>query len=136
MNTRLDTDPELLDLVRAADPMLDPRVQVDAGLDTELALRLLALELDRPPAPRRARRRRSALRIAVLVGVVAAAVFAVANVASTGNDSAVPSAQAQTILRHSVPPCCSRPMRSTNRMMWARSPRATGRDPLPGTSNG
>jgi hypothetical protein len=52
MNTRLDTDPELLDLVRRADPMRDPRVQADAGLHTESALRLLAPELDRP-APRR-----------------------------------------------------------------------------------
>lgn len=101
MNTGLDTDPELLDLVRAADPMRDPRVQENAGLDTESALRLLAPELDRPPAPRRARRRRrSALRIAVLAGAVAAAAFAVANVASTGNGSAVSPAQAQTILRH------------------------------------
>jgi hypothetical protein len=101
MNTRLDTDPELLDLVSAADPMRDPRVQANAGLDTESALRLLAPELDRPPAPRRARRwRRSALRSVVLAGAVAAAVFVVANVASTGNGSAVPPAQAQTILRH------------------------------------
>lgn len=100
MNSRLDTDPELLDLVRAADPMLDPRVQADAGLDTESALRLIASELDRLPAPRRARRRRAALRVALLAGVVAAAVFAVANVASTGGGSAVPPAQARTILRH------------------------------------
>jgi hypothetical protein len=99
MNTRLDTDPELLDLVRAADPMRDPRVQADAGLDTESALRLLAPELDRP-APRRApRRRRTALRSAVLAGAVAATVFVVANVASTGNGSGVSPAQAQ-ILRH------------------------------------
>jgi hypothetical protein len=96
MNTRLATDPELLDLVRRADPMRDPRVQASAGLDTESALRLLALELDRPPAPRR----RSALRTAVLVGAVAAAVFVVANIASTGNRSAVSPALAQTILRH------------------------------------
>ena len=100
MNTRLDTDPELLDPVRRVDPMRNPRVQANAGLDTESALRLLAPELDRPLAPRRARRRRSALRTAALAGVVAAAVFAVANVASTGNGSAVSSAQAQTILRH------------------------------------
>jgi hypothetical protein len=101
MNIRLDTDPELLDLVRAADPLLDPRVQASASLDTESALRLLAPELDRPPAPRRARRRRrSALRTAVLAGAVAAAVFVVANVASTGNGSAVSPAQAKTILRH------------------------------------
>ena len=57
MTTRLDTNPELLDLVRAADPMLDPRVRADAGLDTESALCLLAPELDRPLASRRARRR-------------------------------------------------------------------------------
>jgi hypothetical protein len=100
MNTRLDTDPELLDLVRRADPMRDPRVQANAGLDTESALRRLAPGLDRPLAPRGARRRRSALRVAVLAGVVAAVVFAVANVASTGNGSAVSSAQAKTILRH------------------------------------
>ena len=101
MITRLDTDPELLDLVRRADPMLDPRVQSNAGLDTESALRLLAPQLDRPPAPRHARRRRrAALRTAVLAGAVAAAVFVVANVASTGNGSAVPAAQAKTILRH------------------------------------
>jgi hypothetical protein len=99
MNPRLDTDPELLDLVRRADPMRDPRVQANAGLDTESALRLLALELDRPPAPRRSRRR-SALRTAMLAAAVAAAIFLVANVASTGNGSAVSPAQAQTILRH------------------------------------
>lgn len=101
MNTRLDTDPELLDLVRAVDPMLDPRVHANAGLDTESALRLLAPELDRPPAPPRARRRRrSALRAAMLAGAVAALVFVVTNVASNGNGSGVSQAQAQTILRH------------------------------------
>jgi len=100
MNTRLDTDPELLDLVRRADPMRDPRVQANAGLDTESALRLLAPELDRP-APRRApRRRRTAVRTAVLAVAVAAAVLVVANVASTGNGSAVSPAQARMILRH------------------------------------
>jgi hypothetical protein len=78
--------------------MRDPRVQTNAGLDTESALRLLALELARPPARRRARRR-SAVRIVVLAGVVAAAVFVVANIASTGDGSAVSPAQAQ-ILRH------------------------------------
>ena len=100
MNTRLDIDPELLDLVRHADPMRDPRVQASAGLDTESALRLVARELDRL-APRRApRRSRTALRAAVLAGVVAAIVFVVANVASTGDGSGVSPAQAQTILRH------------------------------------
>jgi hypothetical protein len=99
MNTGLDTDSHLLDLVRRVDPMRDPRVQANAGLDTESALRLLAPELDRP-APRRAPHwRRPALRLAVLAGVVAAAVFVVANVASTGNGSGVSPAQAQ-ILRH------------------------------------
>jgi len=100
MNTRRDTDLELLDLVRAVDPMRDPRVQTNPGLDTESALRLLAPELDRQPAPRRVRRqRRPALRIAGLVVVVAAAVFVVANIASTRSGSAVSPAQAQTILR-------------------------------------
>ena len=55
MNTRLTIDPELLDRVRDADPMLDPRVQAHAALDTESALRLLAPELDRPLGSRRAR---------------------------------------------------------------------------------
>jgi hypothetical protein len=67
MNTRPDsrTDTELLALVRTADPMLDPRVRTNAGLDTESALRLLAPELDRAPTPRRpSSRRRSALRAA------------------------------------------------------------------------
>jgi hypothetical protein len=100
MNARLDIDPELLELVRCADPMRDPRAPANAGLDTESALRLLAPELDRQ-APRRAhRRRRTAVRTAVLAGAVAATVFVVANVASTGNGSGVSPAQAQTILRH------------------------------------
>lgn len=101
MNTRFDTDPELLDLVRTADPMLDTRVQANAGLDTESALRLIMLELNRPPAPPRGqRRRRTALRTAMLASAVAAVVLVLANVIPTGNNSAVSPAQAQTILRH------------------------------------
>ncbi len=100
MNTRLNTDPELLDLVCHADPMRDPRVRANAGLDTESALRLLAADLDRPPPRRAPRRRRTALRTAALAAAIAAAVFAVANVASTGNGSGISPAQAQTILRH------------------------------------
>jgi hypothetical protein len=99
MNTRLDADPDLLDLVRRADPMRDPRVQANAGLDTESALRLLVPELDRPAARRAPRRRRTALRTVALAVAVAATAFVVANVASTGNDSGVSPAQAQ-ILRH------------------------------------
>lgn len=49
---------------------------------------------------RPARRRRATLRIILLAGAIAAAVFVVANVASTGNNSAVSPAQAKTILRH------------------------------------
>ncbi len=99
MNTPPDVDPDLLDLVRRADPIRDARAQANAGLDTESALRLLAPELDRP-APRRAPHRpRTAWRTAVLAVAVAATVFVVANVASSGNDSAVSPAQAQ-ILRH------------------------------------
>jgi hypothetical protein len=99
MNTGFETDPDLLDLVRRVDPMRDPAVQANAGLDTESALRWLAPELDRPGSRRAPRRRRTALRAVVLGLVVAATVFVVANVASTGNGSAVPPAQAQ-ILRH------------------------------------
>lgn len=99
MSTRFDNGPDLLELVRRADPMRDPRVQADAGLDTESALRSLASELGRPAPPRTTHRRRTALRTAVLAVAVAATVFVVANVASTGNDSAVSPAQAQ-ILKH------------------------------------
>ena len=100
MTTRLDPDPELLDIVRGADPLRDPRVQTDPGLDTESALRLLAHELDRPLEPRRGRRwRRRTRRIAVLAGAVVAAGFVVANVASTGSDSAVSQAQAKTMIK-------------------------------------
>lgn len=101
MNTQFETDPELLELVRTADPMRDPRVQQYAYLDTEAALRAIAPQLYRPPVPPRGQRRRHArLRAAALAGVVAALVFVVANVTSTGNGSGVPPAQAQTILRH------------------------------------
>ena len=89
MSTRFDNGPDLLELVRRADPMRDPRVQADAGLDTESALRSLASELGRPAPPRTTHRRRTALRTAVLAVAIAATVFVVANVASTGNDSAV-----------------------------------------------
>lgn len=99
MNTRLDVDPDLLDLVRRADPMRDPRVRANAGLDTELALRLLSPELDRPARRQAPHRRRTALRTALLAVAVAAAVFAVANVASTGNGSGVSLAQAQILKR-------------------------------------
>lgn len=43
--------------------------------------------------------RRATWRVAVLAGVIAAAVFVVANVALSGNHSVVQSAQAKTILR-------------------------------------
>lgn len=98
MNTPPGTDPELLALIRRVDPMRDPRVQADAGLDTEAALRLLAPELDRPSAVRGPRRwRPRALRVAVLAGAVVAALFVVANVGSTGDGSAVSPAQAMLI---------------------------------------
>jgi hypothetical protein len=107
MITRPDIDPEMLDLVRRADPMLDPRVQADAGLDTESALRLLAPELARPlaaqeaPDARRSRQRRPrALRVAALAVAVVAVGFAAANLASTGNDSAVSPAQAKELIKH------------------------------------
>lgn len=101
MNARLDTDPELLDLIRRTDPMLDPRAQTDAGLDTEAALRRLTAELDRPAARRRSRYRpRLVLRTAVLAGGFAVAAFVIANVTSTGNGSGVSTAQARTIIRH------------------------------------
>ena len=61
---RLDTDPELLDLVRPADPMRDPRVQANAGLDTESALpdRARARSTARAPAHRLGAARRCVSR--------------------------------------------------------------------------
>jgi hypothetical protein len=100
VKTRLDVDPELLELVRRADPMLAPRVQLNAELDTESALRLLAPELDRRPgSPHDGSPRRRRLRIAALGAAIAGAVF-VAAVASTENDAGVSPARAQTILTH------------------------------------
>lgn len=101
MSTRVELDPELLGRVRRADPMRDPRVQAKAGLDTEPALNLLGPELDRAFQPRRAWKPRHArLRVAVLAFAVGAAVFVTANIAWTGTDSGVPSAQARQILTH------------------------------------
>jgi hypothetical protein len=96
MNTQLDSDPELFELIRSADPMRHPRVQADLGMDTESALRLIAPELDRA---RVRRRRPPRLRIALLAGAVAVAAFVVANVASTGNGPAVSPAQAKAMIR-------------------------------------
>lgn len=107
INTRADIDPGLLDLVRTIDPMRDARVRESTGLDTESALRRLAPQLDPASTTRGAeqrrpwgagRRRRTTLRTVVLAGALAAVVFVVANVASTGTGSSV--AQAQTVLRH------------------------------------
>lgn len=101
MNVTSDTDPELLELVRHVDPMRDPRVQASSGLDPESALRLLIPALDGMAGrPRIRDRRRTALRISILVVALAVAVFVVTNITSTGGDSGVPPAQAQTILRH------------------------------------
>jgi hypothetical protein len=100
MNNGLDTDLKLDRLVRAVDPMLDPRVQADCGMDAESALRQVAATIDHAPARMRARRRSLPLRIAALALVVAAAVFVVTNVSLTGNGSSVSPAQAQVILAH------------------------------------
>src|SRR5579862_8478494 len=100
MKTQPDPDLEMLELIRSIDPMLDPRVQADAGLDTEAALRVLAPQLHRPTPPQRIRRRhRPALRLALLAGAAGTTAFVVANVASFGTDSAVPTAQAKMIVR-------------------------------------
>jgi hypothetical protein len=117
MTARLDTDPELLDLIRAVDPMLDPQVNARAGLDTESALRLLAPKLDLPPVPPRARRhRRTAMRTAALAVAVLAAVFVAVNITSGNGSDTVSRAQAQTILTHLRAALVFPPMRSTKRM--------------------
>lgn len=134
MTRRLDGDSELLGLVRRADPMLAPRVQAEAGLNTESALRRLAPEVDRPPASRRARRRRRrrpALRIAVLIGAVAAAAFVVANVASTGNGSAVSPAHSRTMIMRARAGLLYPKGRSSSRIPAQRSPRAAARRARP-----
>ena len=102
MSTRLDTDPELLDLVRAADPMLDPRVHTNAGLDTESALppaRAQARSPTRAPArpssaPHGAARRGPRRR-----GPGSRVRGGQRHLDRNGSD-AVSRAQAQTILRH------------------------------------
>lgn len=98
MNTRIDIDPELLDLVRRSDPMRDSRVHADAAAGTEAALRQLASKLDRAPMSKR--RPRPALRFALLAGAVATVVFVLANVIPTEHGSTLSPAQAQTILKH------------------------------------
>src|SRR5579862_1033001 len=99
MKTQPDPDLEVLELIRSIDPMLDPRVQADAGLDTEAALRVLAPQLHRPAPPRRVRRpHRAALRLALLAGAAATTAFVVANVVSSGTDFAVPTAQAKMMI--------------------------------------
>jgi hypothetical protein len=99
MKTQADTDLEMLELIRSIDPMLDPRVQADAGLDTEAALRVLAPQLHRPAPPRRIRRRhRAVLRLALLAASAGTAAFVVANVVSSGTDFAVPTAQAKMMI--------------------------------------
>ena len=101
MNQHLDIDRELLQLVRSADPMLDPVVRAGAGLQTEAALRVVALQIDQPTASSQARpHRRSGLRVVALAVVLVAAVFVVANLAPTATNPAVPPAQARTLLRH------------------------------------
>lgn len=99
MKTQPDTDLEVLELIRSIDPMLDPRVQADAGLDTEAALRVLAPQLHRPAPPQRIRRRhRAALRLALLAGAAGTTAFVVANVVSSGTDFAVPTAHAKMMI--------------------------------------
>ena len=99
MSRQLETDPELLELVRDADPLRAPRVQAEAGPEAELAWRLIARDLDRPPAPPRPRRRRT-LRVAALAGAAAVATFVVANVTSTDNGPVVSPAQAKAMIKH------------------------------------
>jgi hypothetical protein len=99
MKTLPDFDHDVLALIRGVDPMLDPRVQADAGLSAEAALRLLAPQLDNPtrPLPKR-RRRRGAVRLVLLAVASGTAAFAVANVLPSGTDSAVPTAQAEAMI--------------------------------------
>ncbi len=90
---------EVLELIRSIDPMLDPRVQADAGLDTEAALRVLAPQLHRPTPPQCIRRRHHrALRLALLAGAAGTSAFVVANLLSSGTDSVVPTAQAKMMI--------------------------------------
>jgi hypothetical protein len=99
MKTLPDIDHEVLELIRSVDPMLDPRVEADAGLSTEAALRLLAPQLNSPtpPQPRR-HRRRAAVRLVLLAVAVGTTAFGVANVFPSGTDSAVPTAQAEAMI--------------------------------------
>ena len=88
MSHRLDIDPDTLAVVRHADPLQDPRVEADAGLDTESALRLVLARTDeRPPATHRAprRRRRRAVQLGLVATSAAAASLVAVNVGSSGH---------------------------------------------------
>lgn len=101
MKTVPDIDHEVLALIRSVDPMLDPRVQADAGLSGEAALRLLAPQLNSQTQSRpRRRRRRAAVRLVALAAAVGATAFAVENVLPSGTDSAVLTAQAEAMIVH------------------------------------
>ena len=99
MNAQFDLDPDLLELLRAADPLRLPAAANDPHLDADSALRRLNVALE-PIRASRPRRRRSAARAAVVVVAVAAIAFAIFNVASTKTGSGVAPAEARVILRH------------------------------------
>jgi hypothetical protein len=101
MKTLPDTDHEVLELIRRVDPMLDSRVQAEAGLSTEGALRLLAPQLNSPTShqPGR-RRRRAAVRLVLVAVALGAAAFALGNVLPSSTGSAIPTAQAEAIILH------------------------------------
>ncbi len=79
MTTLRDIDPETLELVARVDPLSDPRVEADAGMNTEAALRALLGGLPQrnriahPRPRRRPRHHRGRLVTAVGVPAVAAA---------------------------------------------------------------
>lgn len=96
MNTVFDTDPELLELIRRADPLRDPHAA--PGLDTEQALGRLAPQLERPLRRTRGGRRR-VLRMGLLAAAVAAAVFVIANLGSAGSAPSITPARAAMLVR-------------------------------------
>ena len=102
MNPQPGIDPDLLELIRAVDPVRHGGPATDPPLDTESALERLAPSLlPIPPRGQACRRRRSAFRAAALAVVAAAVAVVVVNFAANGNGgSGVAPAQARTILRH------------------------------------
>jgi hypothetical protein len=113
MSKHRQLDGDALVLMRSADPLRDPRVETDAGLDTEAALRAILAQAAREPTavdPSRplsgqaqTRRMRRPLQLAAAgAGVAAAAVIAVSAAGSGGGVAPARAATLAVQVRHAL----------------------------------